>query len=119
MKRFAEVFVYVPPVGTVTLTLMVQVLFAAMLPFENEIDPAPAAGAKVGDPHPVVEAPGVLATTMAPGVVGRISVKFNPLKEEGVGLVIVNIRVETPPVVVGSGLKFFAIVTAEGSRMYA
>jgi hypothetical protein len=119
MNRFVEVLVYVPPAGTVTLTLMVQVLSAAMLPFENEIDPAPAAGAKVGDPHPVVEAPGVLATTMAPGEVGRISVKFSPLKEDGVGLVIVNVNVETPPVVVGSGLKFFEIVTAEGSRMYA
>jgi hypothetical protein len=51
------------------------------------------------------------------GAVGRVSVKFNPLNEEGVGLVIVNVRVETPPAVVGSGLKFFEMVTAAGSRI--
>lgn len=117
MKRFADVLVYVPAVGTVTLTLIVQVLFAAMLPFEKEIDVAPAAGANVGEPQPVVEALGVLATTIAPGEVGKVSIKFKPLNEEGVGLVIVNVRVETPPTVVGSGLKVFEIVTAEGSRI--
>ena len=117
MNRFAEVFVYVPAVGTVTLTLMVQVLFAAILPFENEIEAAPATGANVGEPQPVVEALGVLATTIAPGEVGKVSVKFNPLNDEGVGLVIVNVSVETPPTIVGSGLKFFEIVTAEGSRI--
>ena len=101
------------------MILIVHVLFAPMLPLENEIEPAPAAGAKVGEPQPVVNALGVLATTMAPGVVGNVSVKFNPLKEAEVGLVSVNVRVETPPTVVGSGLKFFEIVTAEGSRMYA
>ena len=101
------------------MTLIVQVLFAAILPLENEIEAAPAAGAKVGEPQPVVEAPGVLATAMAPGVVGSVSVKFSPLKEEEVGLVMVNVRVETPPAVVGSGLKFFEIVTAVGSMIYA
>jgi hypothetical protein len=117
IKRFADVLVYVPAVGTVTLTLMVQVLLAAMLPLENVIDPAPATGANVGEPQPVVEAFGVLATTIAPGEVGNVSVKFSPLNEEGVGLVIVNVRVETPPTVVGSGLKLFEIVTAEGSSI--
>jgi hypothetical protein len=87
-----------------------------MLPFEKEMDAAPATGVNVGVPQPVVEAFGVLATTMAPGVVGKVSVKFNPLNEEGVGLVMVNVSVDTPPAVVGSGLKFFEIVTAEGSR---
>ena len=103
--------------GTVTLTLMVQVLFAAILPFEKEMETAPAAGANVGVPQPVVEAFGVLATTIAPGVVGKVSVKFNPLNEEVVGFVMVNVRVETPPAVVGSGLKFFEMVTAVGSRI--
>lgn len=115
MNKLLEVLVYVPAAGTVTLTLIVQVLFAAMLPFENEILAAPAVGANVGEPQPVVEAPGVLATTIAPGEVGNVSVKFRPLNEEGVGLVIVKVRVEMPPTVVGSGLKFFEIVTAEGS----
>ena len=103
--------------GVVTLTWIVQLLFAARLPFENESDVALAAGAKVGDPQPVVVAPGVLATTMAPGVVGRVSVKLSPLKAAGVGLVRVNVSVETPPAVVGSGLKFLEMVTAEGSRI--
>jgi hypothetical protein len=97
--------------------LIVQVLFAAILPLENEIEAATAAGANVGEPQPAVEAFGVLATTMAPGVVGRVSVKFRPLKEEAVGFVMVNVRVETPPAVVGSGLKFFEIVTADGSMI--
>ena len=90
---------------------------AVRLPLENEREAEPAVGAKVGDPQPVVEAFGGLATTIAPGVVGRLSVKFNPLKVAGVGFVRVNVRVETPPAVVGSGLKFFEIVTAEGSRI--
>ena len=101
------------------MTLIVHVLFAAMLPLENKIEPAPAAGANVGEPQPAVEALGVLATTIALGVVGRVSVKFSPLKEEAVGLVMVNVRVETPLAVVGSGLKFFEIVTAVGSIIYA
>jgi len=99
------------------LTLIVQLLLAARLPFENEREAAPAAGAKVGEPQPVVEALGELATTIAPGVVGRLSVKFSPLKEAEVGLVKVKVRVETPPAVVGSGLKFFEMVTAEGLRI--
>ena len=103
--------------GTVTLTLIVQVLFAAMLPFEKDRDPAPAVGTNVGEPQPVVEALGVLATTMAPGAVGKVSVKCNPLNDEGVGLVIVKVRVETPPTFVGSGLKFLEIVTTDGSRI--
>src|SRR6266498_4961597 len=99
------------------LTVIVQLLFGARLPFEKERDVAPAVGAKVGEPQPVVEAFGVLATVMLPGVCGRLSVKFSPLSAVEVGLVKVNVRVETPPAVVGSGLKFFAIVTAEGSRI--
>ena len=98
------------------MTLMVQVLFGAILPFEKESVDEPAAGAKVGDPQPVVEAFGVLATVIAPGEAGRLSVKFNPLIVVGVGLVRVNVSVEMPPAVVGSGLKFLAMVTAAGSR---
>ena len=90
---------------------------AARLPLENERDAAPAEGAKVGEPQPVVAAFGELATTMAPGVAGRLSVKFSPLKEAEVGFVRVKVSVETPPAVVGSGLKFFEIVTAEGSSI--
>ena len=108
---------YVPVTGTVTLTLIVQLLFGARLPFEKVRNVSPAPGVKVGEPQPVVEAFGVLATTMAPGVVGRVSIKLSPLNEAAVGLVRVKVRVETPPAVVGSGLKFFEIVTAEGSKI--
>src|SRR5689334_11077654 len=114
MKRCAEVLEYVPLTGTVTLTLMVQLLFGASVPFENEMEAAPAVGAKVGVPQPVVLAPVGLATTMAPGVVGNVSVKLSALMVTGVGLVSVKVRAETPPVVVGSGLKFFEMVTTEG-----
>ena len=82
---------------------------------EKEREAAPAVGAKVGEPQPVVDAFGELATTIAPGDTGSTSVKFNPLKATGVGFVNVKVRVETPPAVVGSGLKFLEIVTAAGS----
>jgi hypothetical protein len=52
------VFVYVPDVGaegTLTLKLIVQVLLGAIVPLENEIEVAPAVGAKVGVPQPEVE----------------------------------------------------------------
>ena len=99
------------------MTLMVHVPFAAIVPLEKERDVAPAVGAKVGDPQPVVDAFVGLATTMAPGEVGRGSVKFNPLTDMGVGFVKVNVRVDIPLTVVGSGLKFFEIVIADGSKM--
>lgn len=108
---------YVPVTGTVTLNLIVQLLLGARLPFEKVRDATPAVGEKVGEPHPVVEAFGELATSMTPGVVGRSSVNLSPLNEAEVGLVRVKVRVETPPAVVGSGLKFFEIVTAVGSRI--
>lgn len=117
MKRWLEVLLYVPVTGTVTLTLIVQLLFGARLPFENEREISPAPGAKVGEPQPVVEAFGVPATAILPGVCGRLSLKFNPVSVVEVGLVNVKVSVETPPAVVGSGLKFFEIVAAEGSRI--
>ena len=105
--------------GTVTLTLTVQVPFAAIVPFENVREAAPAAGAKVGEPHPEVDALVGLATTIALGVVGRVSVKLRPVSVTGVGFVNVKVSVDMPLTLVGSGLKFFAIVTADGSRIYA
>lgn len=103
--------------GTVTFTLIVQLPFAAMVPFENEREVAPALGAKVGVPQPDVEAFVGLATTIAPGLVGRLSSKWRPVCVTGVGFVNVKVSVEIPPTLVGSGLKFFAIVTADGSRI--
>lgn len=119
IKRFVEVLLYVPTTGTVTLTLIVQLLFAESVPLEKEREVAPALGAKVGVPQLDVDALGVAATTMAPGDVGRMSVKFNPLIVPVVGLVSVKVRVDMPPTLVGSGLKFFAMVTEAGSRMFA
>ena len=60
----------------VTLTLIVQVPFAAIVPFVKEIEGSPAEGAKVGVPQLVVVAPGVVATTICVGVVGSGSVKL-------------------------------------------
>lgn len=100
-------------------TLIVQLLFGASVPLENEREDAPASGAKVGEPQPVVEALGVPATVIAPGVVGRVSVKLRPVTVTGVGLVNVKVRLDIPLTVVGSGLKFLEIVTAEGSNTYA
>ena len=110
---------YVPATGTVTFTLIVQLLFGASVPLENEIEVAPAVGEKVGVPQLVVVAPVGFATVIAPGEVGKVSVKLSPLTVTGEGLVNVKVRAETPPAFVGSGLKFFAIVTADGSKIYA
>lgn len=115
MKRFVDVLLYVPAIGTVALTLMVQVPLAAIVPFEKERDAAPAVGAKVGVPHPDVEALVGLATTIAPGDVGNISVKLISVSVTGVGFVSVKVSVEIPLTVVGSGLKFFAMLTTDGS----
>ncbi len=99
--------------------MIVQLLFGASVPLENETALAPAVGAKVGEPQPVVEAFGVPATVITPGVVGRLSVKLRPVTVTGVGLVNVKVRLDIPLTVVGSGLKFFEIVTADGSNTYA
>jgi hypothetical protein len=99
--------------------VIVQLLLGASVPFENESEPAPATGAKVGVPHPEVEAFVGLAITIVPGAVGSVSVKLNPVNVTEVGLVKVKVRVEMPPTVVGSGLKFLAMVAEEGSTMYA
>src|SRR5579871_6314756 len=76
------VFVYVPIVEAVTSTLMVQVLFAAIVPgvvlpkFNTVL---PLAGAKLPGPQPRVLALGEGATTIAPGKVGNVSLKVTPV----------------------------------------
>ena len=109
-----------PVAGTVTFTLIVQLLLGASVPFENDKEPLPATDAKVGVPQPDVDAFVGFAMTIAPGfagIVGRKSSKCKPVSVTGVGFVNVNVNVEMPPTLVGSGLKFFAIVTAEESRI--
>ncbi len=101
------------------MTRTVQLLFAATVPFEKEIEAAAATGANVGAPHPVVVAAGGVATTMAPGEVGKASVKLRPLTDPPFGFVSVNVSVETPPTLVGFGAKCLEIVTSDGLMIVA
>ena len=121
IKRFVEVLVYVPTTGTVTLTEIVHVPAAAIEPPVRRMPGSPAASAppplSVSVPPQVVDVVRGEATTIAPGLVGNISVKLRPVSVVGVGLVNVKVSVEIPFMVVGSGLKFFAIVTTDGSRI--
>src|SRR5215471_7711170 len=66
-NRLLVVFVYVPTAEAVTFTEIVQLPFAATVPFANEIDDEPAFAVSVGVPQPVVVAAGVLATVMFAG----------------------------------------------------
>ena len=108
-----------PSAGTVTIKLTMQFPLAGTVPPENEIELAPATGAKVGVPQPVVLAPVGFATTIAPGVVGNVSLKFTSLIAAAFGLPIVKVRIEVPPTIVGSGAKDFEIVVAVGSMIAA
>ena len=97
-----------------------QLLFAATLPLLNEIEAAPAVGAKVGEPQPEVEkVAGVATTIWLPESRGSASVKLAPPTAEGFGLPIVNVRVDVPPATVGVGENAFEIVSAAGSTMLA
>jgi hypothetical protein len=98
-----------------TWTLTVQVPPAAMVPFEKESDPAPAAGEKVGDPHPLVAALGVEATTRLPGEIGRVSVNVTPERDVvRFGFEIVKVSVVGAFTLTGFGEKDFEITG--GSR---
>ena len=98
---------------------MIQSLLGPMEPFEKVIDPAPAVGAKVGVPQPVVVAFRGHAITIAPGDVGRVSVNWTPEIVALFGLCNVIVKLEIPPALVGFGLKLFAIVIEDGSMMFA
>ena len=119
INRCPEVFAYVPAAGTATLTRTVHVLLPATVPFEKEIDDAPATGAKVAAAQPDVLAAGGVATTIAPGKVGNVSENESELTGPLFGFVSVKVSVETPPTVVGLGVKRFDIVTSEGSTIVA
>ncbi len=118
-NRLSETFAYVPSTGTVTLTLTEQVPLAAIVPSEKAMEEAPAAGEKMGAPQPAVAALGGLATTIAPGEAGKVSSKLIPLTAAALGLVMVKVKRETPPSLVGSGLNFLAMVRLDGSTMAA
>ena len=115
-------FEYVPDAGlagTLTTTVIVQMPFAASVPFENVRVVSFVAGAKVGDPHPEVENVAGLATFIAPGEVGKGSVKLTPEMVEEVGFVMVKVRVDTPPALVELGENTFENVKLEGSMIEA
>ena len=71
---------YEPVVGAVISTFTVQVPPAATVPALNVMEVAFAAGTKVGTPQLVVEAFGVVATRICPGVVGNVSVNATPVR---------------------------------------
>src|SRR6478672_9182243 len=97
-----------PLVVAVTATVTVQVPLAAMVPPEKLKEVFPAAGAKVGDPHPVVVAFGVAATCRP---AGNESVKATPVRAVPVlGLVMVKVSVLTPPTAMGLGEKALAML---------
>jgi hypothetical protein len=97
--------------GASISTLTVQVALAARVPPEKEIEGLPAVGTKVGVPQPLVLALGVAATTMAPGIVGKVSEKATPFKVvDGFGLVRVKVKVVAVPIATGLGAKLLLIV---------
>ena len=61
----------------------------------------------------------VPATTILPGEVGKVSVKFSPLTAPAFGLEIVKVSVEPMVVFVGFGKKFFEKVSVVGSIIFA
>lgn len=74
----------------------------------NERDVALAAGAKVGEPHPLVVALGVAATRICAGEVGKVSANWTLERELfRFGLVIVKVSVEVPPARIGLGANNF------------
>src|SRR5262245_23505950 len=70
MKRWFVVLTRPPVAVGVTLTLMMQLLFAASVPLEKVMVDAPALAVSVGAPQPLVVAPGVAAMTR---LAGRLS----------------------------------------------
>lgn len=75
-----------------------------MVPLVNERDVSVAAGAKVGEPHPLVVALGVAATRICAGEVGRVSANWT--LERALfwfGLVMVKVSVDVPPARIGLG----------------
>ena len=102
------------------MTLIVQLPLAATVALETDREPEPAVAVMVGEPHPEEEALAGLATVIAPGVVGNVSVKFKPLTTTEEEFVRVKVSDETPPALVEAGLKAFEIFTADvGSVIYA
>jgi hypothetical protein len=91
--------------------MTVQVALAARVPPEKEIERLAAVGTKVGVPQLLVLALGVGATTMTPGIVGKVSEKATPFKAvDGFGLVRVKVKVVGVPIATGLGAKLLLMV---------
>src|SRR5262249_50837708 len=96
--------------GAVATRRTVQVPPPAMAPPEKVMEPAPAAGANVGEPQPVVAGFGDAATTIAPGEVGKVSPKATPVRASfWFGLVMVKVSVDVPLARIGEGVKSLLI----------
>ena len=94
-----------------TSTVTVHVAPAAMVPFENEMDPAPATAVRIGAPQPVADALGVPATVIAAGEVGSVSENDTAGRLLfAFGLVMKNVSVLVPPVRMGFGPKNFEML---------
>jgi hypothetical protein len=105
------VFTLAPLVVAVTSTVTVQVPLAAMVPPEKLTEVLPAAGAKVGEPHPVVLAFGVAATSRP---AGNESVKATPVRVvPAFEFVIVKVSVLTPLREIGFGENALAMLGGE------
>ena len=106
--------------GAVTFTLIVQPPLAGTVAFSTLINPVPDVAVIVGEPQPEEEALAGLAIVITPGVVGSVSVKFNPLITTEAELVKAKINVDTPPAFVVDRLKLLDMFTAEaGLTIYA
>lgn len=105
-----EVLFFVPAVVAVTLTLKVQEPPPIIEPPVRETEVAAATGVKV--PPQVLVAPGVAATSVP---AGKVSEKATPVSAIRVlGLLMVKVKVVTPPTAIGSGEKFLLM---EGGEM--
>jgi len=103
------VFTAFPAVVLVTCTVTVQVPPTATVPVEKARAVSPAAGAKVGVPHPVVVAAGGVATWSP---VGNVSLTATPVRATvlSAGLVSVSCNVLVPPVGMLAGRNALLIV---------
>jgi hypothetical protein len=105
------VFTLAPPVVAVTLTVTVQVPLAATVLPEKLNDVLPAAGAKVGEPHPEMVTLGVAATCKP---AGNESVKPTPVRAvPAFGFAIVKVSALTPPTAIGFGANALVMLGGE------
>jgi len=101
----------------VTITDTVHVPPPVIVPLENEMLDAPAAGENVGLPQPEVLALGMSATFRP---LGKVSEKTTPVSESlGFGLVIVNVSVLVPLSRIGLGEKVFEMLGGRSAASVA